>query len=234
MDVDEFLHSGLALKLDKPVGNGPLCIVDSSFNPPNFAHIKLAQLGLEQVPNSTVVFLLATGNADKPAASTTQLTHRAELMRRAALYVDPTGSRVRVGLTTAPFFIDKALAFHNEFNANRLLFIVGYDTLVRFVDQKYYKEPVSQVLDRFFDISEMMVLTRYDESIKDKIKIHPKAQTETAEKLVGKHQSKVHFVLSQDDTAEVSSSRARTSLQDLEACCPPSVVEYVQENNLYS
>lgn len=234
MDVNGFLDSRQVLRLDRPIEQEPLCIVDSSFNPPNFAHIKLAQLGLEHVPGSIVVFLLATGNADKPAASPTEFVHRVELMKRAALHVDPTGSRVRVGLTTAPFFIDKAQAFHNEFKANRLLFMVGYDTLVRFVDQKYYKEPVSQVLNKFFDAAEMMVLTRRDESIKANVEIDPKKQIEAGNELVGIHKSRVHFILSQDDTVDISSSRARASLQDLQACSPASVVEYAVEHNLYS
>lgn len=234
MEVQRFLSAKRDLEINEPVGDRPICVVDSSFNPPNLAHAKLAHIGLQAVPNSVVLFLLATGNADKPTAAPQQLNTRLVLMRLLGESFDPSGNNVRLGLTTAPFFIDKAAALRKEYKHNRLVFMVGYDTFVRFVNPKYYKQPITQVLDEFFALAEMLVLTRNDETTNNLVSSSLEQQLNSGANLVGeKHRDRVHFVLSGQDTVDISSTRARESPESLRECCPSNVAEYALAHNLY-
>ena len=96
-------------------------IISGSFNPRHGGHDRLAEVASEQL-GVPVAFELSITNVDKPELELSEVRRRIDQFR---------GNSTAIA-TRAPVFYEKA----------RLLpgctFVIGYDTLVRIVDAKYY------------------------------------------------------------------------------------------------
>ena len=96
-------------------------IISGSFNPRHGGHDRLAEVASEQL-GVPVAFELSITNVDKPELELSEVRRR----------IDQFRGNSTVIATRAPVFYEKA----------RLLpgctFVIGYDTLVRLVDAKYY------------------------------------------------------------------------------------------------
>ncbi|ORZ14036.1 hypothetical protein BCR42DRAFT_438970 [Absidia repens] len=140
-----------------PLACRRLLILDSSFNPPTKAHAALLKKALQAHPSNyfdASLLLFSSKNADK------ELTAR----RKAT---SSLGCPVYVGLTRHAKFIDKATSIQQWYHHNQqhpsssssssssspleLHFILGYDTVTRLLEPKYYQPlTVKQALDPFF------------------------------------------------------------------------------------
>lgn len=152
-----------------------LYVLDSSFNPPTLAHLRIASSALLErlEPSSRLLLLLATQNADKPSkpasfedrlAMMELFAHdlRAHLAANppAADDPDPSGfdqmPTIDIGVTKKPYFVDKALAIEGSgcYPAPlEQVHLTGYDTLIRIFNAKYYPpehtlEPLSPLFSR--------------------------------------------------------------------------------------
>jgi nicotinamide-nucleotide adenylyltransferase len=141
-----------------------LYVLDSSFNPPTLAHLRIASTALQATPKPRprLLLLLATQNADKPSkpASFEDRLAMMELFARdlrAHLATTPafagTASSsefelpveslplIDIGVTKKPYFVDKAAAIEGSDRypvALEQVHLTGFDTLVRIFDAKYY------------------------------------------------------------------------------------------------
>ncbi|KAF5511185.1 Nicotinamide mononucleotide adenylyltransferase [Colletotrichum siamense] len=124
-----------------------LVVLDSSFNPPTLAHLRMATSALQAGAGARLLLLLAVNNADKapkPVAFAVRLglmcAFAEDLL---ALQGAKEGMEVDVGVTTMPFFHDKARAvegggFYGD--GFEQVYLAGYDTLIRIFNPKYYPE----------------------------------------------------------------------------------------------
>ncbi|KAF2117992.1 hypothetical protein BDV96DRAFT_644325 [Lophiotrema nucula] len=165
-----------------------LYILDSSFNPPSIAHLALAKSALtnpapaDETP-FRLLLLFSTHNADK-APSPASFVQRLALMTVFAedvvqqLSLHPTDSEasnneqdggitVDIGLTKEPYYTDKSIAITELQPAPypsrpRHVHLVGYDTLIRFCNPKYYKEyePPLSALRPFFEPGHKLRVTQ--------------------------------------------------------------------------
>lgn len=173
-----------------PVYASFVYILDSSFNPPTLAHRRMALSALQSAsPPRRMLLLLAINNADKapkPAAFQERLAMMLEFARDiqgyqedGCRYIDVT---IDLGLTTEPIFASKAMAIENSgfYSLSRsiqgvenvlapveLIFLAGFDTLIRILNPDYYKEDVCDelssmqvALDPFFSRSKLRITTR--------------------------------------------------------------------------
>ncbi|CAG8280134.1 unnamed protein product [Penicillium olsonii] len=137
-----------------------LYVLDSSFNPPTRAHLRIASTALLEnpKPRPRLLLLLATQNADKPSkpASFEDRLAMMDLFARdlrARLAESPafaaTGLThavenlplVDIGVTRKPYFVDKAAAIEHSDSypvALEQVHLTGYDTLIRIFNAKYY------------------------------------------------------------------------------------------------
>jgi nicotinamide-nucleotide adenylyltransferase len=140
-----------------------LYVLDSSFNPPTLAHLRIATSALSQDHGPApkrLLLLLATKNADKapkPASFEQRLTLMtifANDLRKA--YIPTTSGRSRsssaneavedqpaidIGVTKHPIFVDKASAISaSGFYPPNItqVHLTGFDTLIRILNPKYY------------------------------------------------------------------------------------------------
>jgi nicotinamide-nucleotide adenylyltransferase len=133
-----------------------LCVLDSSFNPPTLAHLKMSSSALEESPgpSSRLLLLLATQNADKPSQPAlfedrlVMMTLLAEDLRtylrsRLAISGLDNGNvpRIDIGVTKKPYFVDKAAAIEESgvyTSSLEQVHLAGFDTLIRIFNPKYY------------------------------------------------------------------------------------------------
>ena len=138
-----------------------LFVLDSSFNPPTRAHLRICTSALLQdrpkAGSKRLLLLLATQNADKapkPAAFEQRLAMMAIFAEEviAELVADggSKGMVIYVGVTKKARFVDKARAIEecgdyspiDDDEGGKLpveqVHLTGFDTLVRLLDTKYY------------------------------------------------------------------------------------------------
>lgn len=158
-----------------------ICVLDSSFNPPHLGHYSLVRESLiynynEPPSNGKIVLLLlSVNNADKLTPQPASFDHRIEMMFKLADHINESLKvDVKVGLTNHAKFVDKSEAIcsymknYKQLSMSniRLSFLVGYDTLIRILEPKYYlPDNLATALAGFFETSDLFCLTRSDGSI---------------------------------------------------------------------
>lgn len=153
-------------------------ILDSSFNPPSIAHLTLATSALEQhAPSEAapcrLLLLFSTHNADKapsPASFVQRIalmTVFAEDLSRHLKDASSPDVPIDIGLTKEPYYSDKSAAIHDTAPAFYPtdpvhVHLVGYDTLIRFCNPKYYPkhDPPLSALRPFFDAGHKLRVTQ--------------------------------------------------------------------------
>ncbi|KAF4820710.1 putative nicotinamide mononucleotide adenylyltransferase [Colletotrichum siamense] len=128
-----------------------LVVLDSSFNPPTLAHLRMATSALQASggagAGARLLLLLAVNNADKapkPVAFAVRLGLMCAFAEDLLAQGAREGMEIDVGVTTMPFFHDKARAvegggFYGEEGVEQV-YLAGYDTLIRIFNPKYYPE----------------------------------------------------------------------------------------------
>lgn len=159
-----------------------ILILDSSFNPPHLGHLSLINQALIQtynqndVNNREIMLLLLIENVDKKKLIGELFDKRLEMMYLMAQEIEKTFlniNDVTIGLTKHGRFIDKSLSIinflknQNLYNDQILTFLVGFDTLIRIFNPKYYlPDKLSNSLDNFMKTTNLFCLTRnFDQSI---------------------------------------------------------------------
>lgn len=161
-----------------------LYILDSSFNPPSKAHLTLATSALrDHAPSQNgpyrFLLLFSTHNADK-APSPASFVQRIAMMTVFAEDLshhlktaesnsnhDISDLSIDIGLTTEPYYTDKSVAIAETsppFYSSRPVHVhlVGYDTLIRFCNPKYYPDhhPPLSALRPFFSAGHKLRVTQ--------------------------------------------------------------------------
>ena len=104
-------------------GPQPVAVLPGSFNPLHHGHISLAAAAAARL-GVPVAFELSVANVDKPELSADEVT------RRVGQFV----GQAPVWVTRAATFAAKADLFPGA------VFVLGYDTAVRLLDPKYYRD----------------------------------------------------------------------------------------------
>lgn len=154
-----------------------LYILDSSFNPPTLAHLRIAKTALlsDPIPSPTpkrLLLLLATQNADKapkPAAFEQRLVmmeiFASSLLSETEQKIEGFG--IDIGVTKLPYFADKAKSIEESGlypGSTQQVHLLGYDTLTRLLSTKYYPPTHTlQPLHPFLEKHRLLVTYRADD-----------------------------------------------------------------------
>lgn len=179
--VEQFIVNKETFKLIfqneiKPVINPTtrqILILDSSFNPPHLGHLSMIKQGVIDIKSpginistinyKSILLLFSVHNADKGIADVASYSTRLEMMKEMCDFIDEEmGLACGIGLTNASLFVDKGesiCAWVNDQNIEKI-FLVGYDTVVRIFDPKYYQDSVDQEMISFFTKSKICVFLR--------------------------------------------------------------------------
>jgi nicotinic acid mononucleotide adenylyltransferase len=140
----------------RPAGHaGALLCLSASFNPMTTAHAALLAEGSRLIPPQETLLLLATANVDKPVEGL-PLHRRLDLLLRFA----ESRSDTSVAMVGHGRFVDKLDAIRGAYLTDvRPVFLLGFDTLVRLFDEKYYTDRNAS-LSHLFRWSECIVANR--------------------------------------------------------------------------
>ncbi|KAJ6257206.1 hypothetical protein Dda_8093 [Drechslerella dactyloides] len=223
-----------------------VCVLDSSFNPPTKAHMNLAIRALDHYTPTddkteekpSLLLLLATANADKkavPAATEQRLAMMCLLADELRSRNNTTDYHVDVGVTASARFIDKCADLQAYgYGDRRLVWIVGFDTLTRILDTKYY--PPEHTLAPVYDTllsgtNRILAFGRPGEAFGD-------AATQQAyyAALDSRVADRVDVLEADEATAGISSSAARASVArdgSVDGSVCESVAAFIQAEDLY-
>ena len=240
--------------------NDNILILDSSFNPPTLAHMALVQATINHFPPSTFthcLFLFTTKNVDKQLSGASP-SQRLDMM---TLLAKKQTLPTAVGVTTSGRFVDKATDLLNTFPNNatatatttKFCFILGYDTLIRLLDPKYY-HPISvqEALHPFFQHSTLVCVDRdgygdmdgfwqkhkedwvnKDGKITRIVLNDPKVET-ISSSLVRSVVSNTKSTTSNTTTTTETTDAVASRQEELETMVDIDVANYIRNQGLYS
>ncbi|KAI5954324.1 hypothetical protein KGF54_002099 [Candida jiufengensis] len=231
-------------------------VLDSSFNPPHLAHYALIEESLKTnhddipIENESLLLLLSVKNVDKVHPQPESFDKRLEMMYYMANHISKNHPiNVSIGVTNHAKFVDKSLSILNYLESQnitihqgfKLTFLIGFDTLIRIFDPKYYlPDKLSNSLDHFMKMTDLFCLTRQNEHISI---IQQSGYVKDISK--GKHDeipkswSNNIFLLKNlnEDIAQISSSSIRKEIKEGKSNWKlqvlPEIEKYITENNLY-
>jgi nicotinic acid mononucleotide adenylyltransferase len=141
-------------------------VLSASYNPPTVAHMMLCRSAHAQIGFDEVVFLLTAVNADKKITGAT-LPQRLQMLERIA-QTGESGISAPLSIVACshPRFVDMAQGLSDLYAQTEAIkptfyFILGYDTLIRLFDPKYYKD-MGQELAPFFGHAHVVAFNRGD------------------------------------------------------------------------
>jgi nicotinamide-nucleotide adenylyltransferase len=236
-------------------------VLDSSFNPPTFAHRRIACSALLENPGkpARLLLLLATQNADKPSkpASFEDRLIMMQLFAQdllAFLHSEiPAANQesipvIDIAVTKKPYFVDKAAEIESAGiypQGLEQVHLTGYDTLIRIFNSKYYPpEHTLQPLEPFLSKHRLRVTMRPDSEwgsrAEQEAYLTNIAQGgRESEGAKPEWAQRIRFVEGKKpEEKSVSSTRAReairTQSQDLEWLVPRDVKDFILTVQPYS
>lgn len=204
-------------------------ILDSSFNPPHHGHLQLIKSSKNL---SHVVLLLSINNADKlpkPAA----FDERLDMIFEFGECLKTDNVDYSICLLKSPKFVDKSAQLDKQFQKKKY-FLLGFDTLVRIFDQKYYIEPIEVALKEFMEGNEFICVTRsrdYEHQInylKDLLSGNSLLPSIWAEK--------ISLFPNGESSNEISSSQIRDRVKEgesIKGLTFDTIVDYIDNLDLY-
>jgi nicotinate (nicotinamide) nucleotide adenylyltransferase len=215
-----------------------IAILDSSFNPPTLAHKELLLRTAAESPADAYLLLFSINNADKQLTGATA-EQRVKMMKLMAetIYSQYPACNVAVAVTEHARFFEKANEIHAWYESHypgkeaQLAFIMGYDTVIRLVNQKYYDQPVEEALEPFFSKNKVICADRGGHSKEDVDNFWKN------NKIVAQFQSSFERISLGDITANISSTKVRSQIhnnQDIRQSVDDKIYQYVRKHQLYS
>jgi len=202
-----------------------LGVFSASFNPLTFAHLKIIELAEAQRDLKEVLLLLAKANVDKDIFGA-PLDQRLKVLECYAR----NESNLSVAVCSHGRFIDKIFALKKLYPSNtEFFFIIGYDTLVRIFDQKYYTD-MDKELDELFSQSRFIVANRGKDGVKsinDYLMKNPISQ---------KYINKFDTIHLEEPYAQISSTEVRECVSNgnsIEKLVPEFISDWIEKKGFY-
>ena len=201
---------------------GSVAVLPAAYNPPTLAHLHLLAMAASETGVNASAALLSTRNVDKGLHGAT-LAQRVEMLR--ALHVS---DGIAVLVTNQARLVDQSLALTGAFPGVAFDFVVGYDTLVRVFDARYYGD-MSAELAPFFAGHRLIATNRAEHSIAEVARF----VEDTA--LARQYRDRILIREVDDHHASLSSTRARehTAAGPGSPDLPPAIAAYIRNHGLY-
>jgi nicotinic acid mononucleotide adenylyltransferase len=201
---------------------GRVAVLPSAFNPPTRAHLALLDLALSVAGVERAAALLSTRNVDKGLYGA-PLEHRLGML----LALHEERPQLGVLVSNAARIPDQAAALRRAHPTTVFDFVLGFDTLVRVFERRYYTDMHAE-LAVFFSFHRLIAANRGDATAAEVRRFLDGPDTRPfAERVV------VRAIDS--DAACVSSTAARDAVARGEGPrgVPPEVRQYIGRHGLY-
>ena len=199
-------------------------VFPSSFNPITKGHMEILQRAAEIKAFKEILLVLDTQAMDKENFGATLVDR---LLMVQGLFEDhPSFS---IGVSNRGLFLTKAESLKEIYPRGMdITFIVGYDTLERVFDTKYYEDREG-ALDQLFGSCTFMVVNREKQGKEALQQLMASAENR-------RFKGKVHFFEIPNHLARVSSNQVRQSLlegKSIARLVPTQIGEFIEKVKLY-
>lgn len=221
------LHGGeapRAVRLDEPLPlAGRVAVLPSAFNPPTSAHVALLDVALTTDGVTAAAALLSTRNVDKGLHGAS-FAQRIEML----LAVKSTRAALAVLATNAARIADQASALREASPAAGFDFVVGFDTLVRLFEPRYYDDMEAQ-LETFFTHHRVLATNRGEAGFEFLCSYIEKD-------VPSEYRSRILVRQLDEHPASLSSTLARdeAARTGRPVTVPPEVADYIERHRLYT
>ncbi len=203
---------------------GILGVLPASFNPPTSAHEAMVREAGAIVAFDEIILIVDQQAMDKERRGA-PLEDR--LLMLLALYGG--NARVSVGICNRGLFLDKLDALQKVYSqATQTYFIVGYDTMVRALDQKYYGDR-NKALRSLFAQARFLVANREGCAERDLNELFGLEENRC-------YAAQVLPITLPPELTRVSSSQVRRHLAEgksVEGLIPPKLEEFLRKQEFY-
>ena len=200
-----------------------LGVFSGSFNPLTVAHIKMLEETQARFQLDESLMLLAKANVDKGVFGLPLAARLLTLKRYAESQLGQSHG-VSIGASSHGRYIDKVAALRAVFPPEtEFHFIVGYDTLIRIFDAKYYADFHAD-LRSLFSACRFIVANRAEADIET-------IETFMAQPEVRLYAPYVSAIVLPDAYADISSTAVRQRLEQgkpIEHLVPPIIIEFLE------
>lgn len=197
-----------------------------SFNPLTRAHVRIIEQAMAEHVLDEVVLVLAKVNVDKRELFGASLPERLWMLKRFAA----KRPQLSVAASSHGRFVDKVKALRAVYpEGTGIYFIVGFDTLVRVFDRKYYLDPEAE-LRELFSHSQFIVANRGESSVPD---IRRWLERPACRPFA----TRIHPIKLDRFHAHISATRIRARIaqgQPLTDLVPPEVIPLIPKTGLYA
>ena len=211
-------------KGEEKKGKISLGVLASSFNPLTRAHLALIGRARKEYRLGEVLLLLDKENVDKDFFEVSLKDRLLMLM----LFFKET-PYISLGLSSHGLFLDKLKALEEVYPSETdIFFIVGYDTLIRVLDEKYYDDRDS-ALRTLFNKSTFLVASREDKKIDA---IYDLLNREENREFKGK----IGALKLPDSFSDISSSKVRDFIKrgrPIDDLVLPKIEQFIKKKELY-
>jgi nicotinate (nicotinamide) nucleotide adenylyltransferase len=204
---------------------GRLGIFPASFNPPTLAHLVLIKEAMKQGRLDEILILLDIQAMDKEPVGAV-FEDRLTMLKK-AFGRDP---KVSIGLSNRGLFLEKLDPLRKCYPSPIcFFFIVGFDTILRVMDKKYYRNR-KQSFDALFSRCQFLVANREE---------HQERALEILfrRREIKAYKEKVSFIKLPERFSSVSSTLVREKIrkgQSIDQLVPASIHQVIKKKRLYA
>ena len=204
---------------------GHLGIFPASFNPPTKAHVALIREARKQTHLDEILVVLDLQAMDKKLIGATWEDRIAlvEILFRK----DPT---ISIGLSNRGLFLDKIKPLRRLYPSPiEFTFVVGFDTILRVIDKKYYKNR-KRSLKELFEQSRFLLANRDDYEETAFENLFRKRENK-------RYREKITYFSLPKRFESLSSSLVRKGISEgrsLDKWVPAGIARFIKETGLYA
>ena len=196
----------------------------ASFNPPTWAHLHLIEEGLKGIPLQEVGVILDKRPMDKEIFGASLVDR---LLMLLAIFQER--KEISIGVCNQGLFLSKLLALRPHLPPGvRIYLIMGYDTLVRLFDPRYYEDR-EKALREIFSMAKVLVGLRGEAGERElRSFLSQPAQRPYASSVIPLEIPK--------GLRSISSTQVRERVKEglvISGLVPPPVEEFISKRGLY-
>ncbi len=205
-------------------GKGRLGIFPASFNPPTRAHLALIREARKAASLDEILVLLDIHAMDKTPVEA-RFEDRLQMVKK-VFQKDP---KISIGLSNRGLFLEKLKPLRQRYGSPvEFVFIVGFDTILRVMDKRYYGSH-PRPLDRLFRESRFLIANRGDQEEEAFRKLF-------RERGNGKYLDRVSYFVLPERFPFLSASLVRDRVRKQERITnlvPAPILRFIRRKRLY-
>lgn len=203
-----------------------LGVLSASFNPLTNAHLKLIEVSQQKYRLDEIALLLAKANVDKDVFGMSLIDRLLTLK----LFVQTQGRlNLSVILSSHGRFVEKAESLKKIYPPQtQIYFIVGFDTLIRVFDPKYYAD-MDLELQTLFSMSRFIAANRGQDDVKA-------IKSFLAQEYIRNFADKIDLIQLPRPYSDISSAEIRDKIKsrvDVSDLIPQIVSDFISATGMY-